>query len=71
MTRDVIETAKLEGTPFSIKMADGREHRVETPDQIHIARTHVVVIDNKTLPHVLPLLTITGLSYLAKKKNDR
>jgi hypothetical protein len=69
MTRDVIETAKLEGTPFSIKMADGREYRVENPDQIHIAKTHVVVIDNKTLPHILPLLTITGVSYLPKKKS--
>jgi hypothetical protein len=71
MTRDVIETAKLEGTPFSIKMADGREYRVDNPEQIHIAKTHVVVIDSRTLPHILPLLTITGLSYLNPKKNRR
>jgi hypothetical protein len=68
MTREVIETAKVEGVPFSIKMADGREYRVDRADQIHIAKTHVVVIDNKTLPHILPLITITGLSYLARKK---
>ena len=68
MTRDVIETAKKEGLPFSIKMADGREYRVDRAEQVHIAKTHVVVIDQKTLPHILPLLTITGLSYLTAKK---
>jgi hypothetical protein len=68
MTREVIETAKIEGIPFAIKIADGREYRVDRAEQIHIAKTHVVVIDNKTLPHILPLLTITGLSYLDRKK---
>ena len=71
MTRDVFETAKLEGIPFSIKMADGREYRVDRAEQIHIAKTHVVVIDQKTLPHILPLLTITGLSYQPPKKSPR
>jgi hypothetical protein len=69
MTRDVIETAKLEAIPFSIKMADGRQYRVDRAEQIHIAKTHVVVIDQKTLPHILPLLTITGLSYEPPKKS--
>jgi hypothetical protein len=71
MTREVIETAKHEGVPFSIKMADGREYRVSRAEQIHIAKTHVVVIDNRTLPHILPLLTITGLSYLEERKKRR
>ena len=71
MTRDVIETAKTEGIPFSIKMADGREYRVDRAEQIHIAKTHVVVIDNRTLPHILPLLTITGLSYLSEPRKKR
>jgi hypothetical protein len=52
-------------------MADGREYRVDRAEQIHIAKTHVVVIDQKTLPHILPLLTITGLSYLSQKKPAR
>jgi hypothetical protein len=64
MTREVIETAKKEGVPFSIKMADGREYPIPSADRIHIAKTHVVVIDDNTFPHILPLLTITGLSYL-------
>ena len=68
MTRDLIETAKREGVPFSIKMADGREYRVNRADQIHIAKTHVVVIDEKVIPHLLPLLIITGLTYLKRSK---
>jgi hypothetical protein len=71
MTREVIVTAKKEGLPFSIKMADGREYRVDRAEQVHIAKTHVVVIDQKTLPHILSLLTITGLSYLTPKKSNR
>ena len=71
MTREVIETAKREGVPFSIKMADGREYRVNRAEQIHIARTHVVVIDEKILPHLLPLLTITGLTYLKGSRNGQ
>ena len=71
MTREVIETAKVEGVPFSIKMADGREYRVDRAEQIHIAKTHVVVIDHKTFPHVIPLLAIAGLSYLSPKKPSR
>jgi hypothetical protein len=71
MTRDVIETAKNEGIPFSIKMADGREYRVNRAEQVHIAKTHVVVIDSRTLPHILPLLTITGLSYLNASRKKR
>jgi hypothetical protein len=46
MNAELIETAKVEGVPFSIKMADGREYRVDRADQIHIAKNHVVVIDN-------------------------
>ena len=71
MTRDVIETAKKEGISFSIKMADGREYRVNRAEQIHVARTHVVVIDERTFPHILPLLTISGLSYLKPSSGPR
>jgi hypothetical protein len=69
MTRDVIETAKKEGIPFSVKMADGREYRVNRAEQIHIAKTHIIIIDEKVLAHMLPLLTITGVSYLDPKNS--
>ena len=71
MTREVIETAKKEEVPFAIKMADGREYRVDRSEQIHIAKTHVVIIDQETLPHVLPLLTITGLTYLKQPSRKK
>ena len=64
MTREAIETAKKEGIPFAIKRADGREYQVDRSEQIHLAKTHVVVIDQQTHSQILPLLTITGLSYL-------
>ena len=59
MTGKVIETGKREGVPFSVKMTDGGEYRVNRAEEIHIARTHVVVIDENIIPHPLPLLTIT------------
>jgi hypothetical protein len=70
MTRDLVETAKREGCPFMIRMADGREYKVGSPDEIHIGRAHVVFIDDRAIPHMLPLLTMTGISYLEKPSND-
>ena len=64
MTRDVFETAAREGVPFVIKMADGEKYPVNTRDRIIIGNTRVVVMDDKDIPHVLPLLTMTGVSYL-------
>jgi len=66
MTRDVLETAAREGVPFVIKMADGEKYRVNTRDRIIVGNTRVVVMDNKDIPHVLPLLTMTGVSYLPR-----
>jgi hypothetical protein len=64
MTRDVLETAAREGVPFVIKMADGEKYRVNARDRIIVGITRVVVMDDKDIPHVLPLLTMTGVSYL-------
>jgi len=64
MTRDVLETATREGVPFVIKMADGEKYRVNARDRIIVGNTRVVVMDDKDIPHVLPLLTMTGVSYL-------
>ncbi|HEX7859547.1 MAG TPA: hypothetical protein VF773_04430 [Verrucomicrobiae bacterium] len=64
MTRDVIDTAVRERIPFAIEMADGKEYEVQSPAQIAVARNYVVVIGTDELPHVLPHLTITGVSYL-------
>lgn len=57
-----IQTA-LREVPFTIHMADGRDYRVANERQIHIARNHIVFIDERVIPHMLPLLTITGITF--------
>jgi hypothetical protein len=66
MTRDALDTAVREGIPFVINMADGKSYQVTDERKIAIGRTRVVVLDERDLPHVLPMLTMTGLSYLGK-----
>ena len=48
-----------EGIPFLIRMADGEKYEVNDRLNIALGRTHVVVIDKRDLPHMLPLLTMT------------
>ena len=45
-------------------MADGAKYRVRERYQVAAGRTSVVVFDDRDLAHLLPLLTMTGLSYL-------
>ncbi len=66
MTRDAVQTAVREGLPFVINMADGRSYRVDEEWKIAVGTTRVIVLDEKDLPHMLPLLTMTGISYLPK-----
>ena len=68
MTRDKIETAIQEGIPFVIKMADGEKYEVSDRFRIALGRTTVIVVGNDDMPHILPLLTMTGISYLRPKK---
>ena len=67
MTRDAIETAVREGIPFVIKMADGEKYEVNDQFRIALGATRVVVMDERDCPHILPLLTMTGISYLPTK----
>ena len=69
MTRDKIDMALREGIPFVIKMADGEKYEVTDRSQVALGRTTVVVIDKDDLPHLLPMLTMTGISYLKGKKH--
>jgi hypothetical protein len=71
MTRDRIQIAIQEGIPFAINMADGRQYKVTESFKIALGRTYVMVIDQRDLPHVLPLLTMTGISYLKPSKNGK
>ena len=64
MTRDTIDTAVREGLPYVINIADGKSYEVREARKIAIGQTRVVVLDDRDLPHVLSLLTMTGISYL-------
>ncbi len=64
MTRDHIENALRDGIPFVIRMADGEKYEVTEQHQIAVGKANVVVLDDRDLPHVLPMLTMTGISYL-------
>jgi len=53
-----------EGIPFVINLADGRQYTVASRSQIALGSTYVMLVDEKDSPHMLPLLTMTGISYL-------
>ncbi len=70
MTRKQLETVIQEGTPFSIQLADGRSYKVPHRDYISLPpknATVAVVYEDDGTVHVLPLLTMTGLSYKTGK----
>jgi hypothetical protein len=64
MSRDKIEAAIREGIPFVIKMADGEKYEVTNRLRIALGQTTVIIVGNDDMPHILPLLTVTGISYL-------
>lgn len=65
MTRETVLLALREGIPFEVRMADGRSYLVPDQTQIAVGPSSLVILDEAGLPHVLPLLTVTGISYLA------
>ena len=71
MTRDLLERAVDEGIPFLIKMADGEKYKVTERYRIAVGKTAAVIIDDRDLPHVLPLLTMTGISYLKPSNGSK
>jgi hypothetical protein len=69
MTRDKIQTAIREGIPLLIRMADGQKYQVADRYSIALGKTTVIVVGKDDMPHVLPLLTMTGISYLKSSKS--
>ena len=71
MPRDAIDTAVREGTPFAVNMADGKSYEVREVTKIAIGRTRVVVLDDRDLPHLLPMLTMTRISHLSNENGRK
>jgi len=67
MTRDQVQTAIRVGIPFVVKMADGEKYEVSDRYGVALGKTTVVVISEDGIAHVLPLLTMTGISNLKKR----
>ena len=70
MTKDSVATAIKEGIPFIIRMADGEKYKVRDRLRIALGNTAAILVGDDDGAHVLPLLTMTGISYLkaGKKK---
>jgi len=64
MTRAQLITAVREGIPFMIRMADGQTYEIDDQNRIALGKTTVIVVGEDDMPHILPLLTMTGISYL-------
>ena len=71
MTRETIEMAQRTGIPFVLKMADGHSYEVRAADKIAIGPDRVAVEDEQGIAHVLRLLTMTGINYLAKQNRSQ
>jgi hypothetical protein len=52
-------------------MADGQKYPVRDRYSIAVGSTNAAVLDRKGSPHVLPLLTMTGISYLPAKNGKK
>ena len=71
MTREQVESAVASGIPFTLRMADGKEYFVPHRDYLSLPPKglFVVVYDDQQHVFVLPLLTMTGLSYQSEPKD--
>ena len=73
MNRSQIEGAIERNVPFILNMADGKQYRVPHRDYISLppAGAFVVVYDDQEHVFVLPLLTMTGLSYQSAEAGSK
>ena len=73
MSRSQIEAALERNVPFTLSMADGKDYRVPHRDYISLPpkRAFAVVYDDQEHVFVLPLLTMTGLTYQSESTDAR
>ena len=69
MTRQQMQTAVREGIPFEICMVNGERYSVSDRYRVAVGKTTANVVGEDDMPHILPLLTMTGISYL-KDRGD-
>jgi hypothetical protein len=50
-------------------MADGQKYEVADRYSIALGKTTVIVVGKDDMPHVLPLLTMTGIRSLKSSKS--
>ncbi len=50
-------------------MAAGEKYEVVDRYSIALGKTTVIVVGKDDMPHILPLLTMTGISYLKSAKS--
>jgi hypothetical protein len=71
VTRKQLEDVIEQGVPFQVNLADGRSYPVPHPDYISLPpknATVAIVYEDDGTVHLLPLLTMTGLTYRPKKR---
>jgi len=67
MTMQQVREATGSGRPFTIMMADGKAYRVPHTDYIMLVpKGSAVVVHNEEVATILPLLTMTGITYEAE-----
>ena len=49
-------------------MADGEKCEVMDQHKIAVGRTNVIIVGSDDMPHILPMLTMTGISYLKSRR---
>jgi hypothetical protein len=49
-------------------MADGEKYEVPDRFKIALGNTTVIIVGDDDMPHILPLLTMTGIGYLKDRK---
>ncbi len=76
MNIEQIDEAVQRGVPFRLKVADGDEYRVPHSDYIFVPpkssakRTYVIVHNDQGFASILPLLTITSLTFQVDPKRQ-
>ena len=71
MNRHSPQSAVRAGIPFIINVDDGKPYEVREPWKNRCRGIVKVVLDERDLPHMQAILTMTGISYLPKENGAK